>query len=376
MKGKWGFSAPSKSPKHNLLPCWKALHAMVFTPQPEPVPLTQVFSTLSAAPYGLREGLHPVILAAFMMAYRDEVTLYRERTFIPEPGVPDFEVLMRRPELFAISGCHVSGSREAVVERMAKGLHVEPATVPVVRALFRMVKGLPEFSWQTRSLPDTTLALRDAFQNAKSPERFLFVDVPQALQVAEFSEKPGPHREVEAFFATLNKNLQDWAGAMSAVITQSRAALLSACKLTDNDEGWQELRRQSLKIESSVTDPQLLAFIRRVIQAPPDDVGVQSVLALVANRPPQTWTDADFERFADAAKAMGRAFQAARGTVFKHGGAARTYDKLSRTEKKEADFIVSRLRGSLGSCKKQPKNVVIAAIEVLMEEALGEEGKK
>jgi hypothetical protein len=374
--GKWGFSSPSRSPKHHLLPCWKALHDMVFKAQPEPLPVTDVFAKLSTPPYGLREGLQPVILCAFMMAYRDEVTLYRERSFIPEPSVVDLEVLMRRPELFAIAGCHVTGGRAAVVERLAKGLHVKPATVPVVRALFRMVKGLPEFAWQTRRLPDTTIALREAFQNARSPERFLFVEVPQALKLPDFTDRASSHREVDEFFRALNANIQDWARKMPDVIASSKNDLLAACSLPQGDAGWQELRRQCLRVESSITETQLLAFVRRVIQAPPDDTGVQSVLALVANRPPLTWSDADLDRFPAAGKAMGQAFQTACRTVLKGSALACTYDKLNRTQKAEADFIVHRLQESPLTRKVQFKEALIAALEIMIEQLSNEKERK
>ena len=55
------------------------------------------------------------------------------------------------------------------------------ATVPVVRALFRIAKALPDFAWNTRRLPADAIAVREALYNAKSPERFLFVELPEAL---------------------------------------------------------------------------------------------------------------------------------------------------------------------------------------------------
>lgn len=69
-----------------------------------------------------------------MLAHPNETTLYKEGTFLPEPHIADFEILMRRPELFAVTGSQIAGARALVIERLAKGLKVDPATVPVVRA--------------------------------------------------------------------------------------------------------------------------------------------------------------------------------------------------------------------------------------------------
>src|SRR5207302_49834 len=107
----------------------------------------------------------------------------------------------------------VTGGRAAVVRRLADGLRVKAATVPVVRALFRMAKALPEFAWNTQHLPSETLAFREAFRNANSPERFLFVAVPEALGLPAFSTKTPKPSEIEAFFSALNHALKEWTAA-------------------------------------------------------------------------------------------------------------------------------------------------------------------
>jgi hypothetical protein len=295
--GTWEFIAPTRSPKHNLLPCWKYLNELIFDRQPEPIPLDELFANLARPPYGLLDGLHPLLLCAFLVVHPDETTLYRDGTFLPEPGIADYEVLTRRPELFAIAGSRVQGDRADVVARLSKGLDTKPATVPVVRALFRLVKALPEFAWNTRKLSPETLALRDAFHNARSPERFLFVEVPQALGLQPFSARKPKADETEAFFAALNHSLQQWAGIATKIVDEAKTILLQACGLSTDNDGWSVLRQEALRLESRVTDPQLLAFLRRVTQTDAGRSGVESVCALVASRPPANWTDSDTERF-------------------------------------------------------------------------------
>jgi hypothetical protein len=270
---------------------------LIFDRQPEPIPLDELFANLARPPYGLLDGLHPLLLCAFLVVHPDETTLYRDGTFLPEPGIADFEVLTRRPELFAIAGSRVQGDRADVVARLSKGLDTKPATVPVVRALFRMVKALPEFAWNTRKLSPETLALRDSFHNARSPERFLFVEVPEALGLKPFSARKPRADEIETFFTALNHSLQQWAGIATKTVDEAKTILLQACGLSTDNDGWNVLRQEALRLESRVTDPQLLAFLRRVTQTDAGRSGVESVCALVASRPPANWTDSDTERF-------------------------------------------------------------------------------
>lgn len=367
--GSWGFAAPSRSPKHNLLPCWKHLTDLVFKRQPEALPLDELFAELAAPPFGALDGLHPVILCAFMMVYPDETTLYREGTFLPEPGVGDFEVLMRRPELFAVAGSRVKGGRAAVVERLAKGLSIEPATVPVVRSLFRMVKGLPDFAWNTRQLPKETLALRDAFHNAKSPEQFLFVHVPEAFGMPPFSERKPKASEIESFFNALNGSLQQWAAVTSKTLDNARDALLDACGLDVGERGWEALRQQAAPLESSVTEPELLAFVRRVIQANAGREGVESVCALVASRPASNWTDRDAERFPEVARALGQRFQEAALARTRSSRPTGSVEDLDPKERKQADKLLRNLRTHLEkTAKRESARVIAAALAALVRE--------
>jgi len=370
----WGFAAPSRSAKHNLLRCWKHFTNLVFKRQPEPLPLDELFAELAAPPYGALDGLHPVILCAFMMVHPDETTLYREGTFLPEPGVADFEVLMRRPELFAVAGSRVKGGRAAVVERLGKGLSVEAATVPAVRSLFRMVKALPDFAWNTRQLSEETLALRDAFHNAKSPEQFLFVHVPQAFGLAPFTERKPKPSEIEDFFNALNGSLQQWAAVTPKTVDSARDTLLNACGLDVGERGWESLRQQAVRLESGVTEPQLLAFVRRVIQSNAGREGVESVCALVASRPPANWTDRDAERFPEVARSLGQRFQEA--AVARPGSSSPVgaLKELDPKEQKRADRLLRSLRTHLGKTAKNESARVITAALTAMVREMDEDG--
>lgn len=360
--GSWGFMTPSRSSKHNLLPSWKHLTDLVFKRQPEPLPVDELFGELAAPPYGVLDGLHPVILCAFMMVYPDETTLYREGTFLPEPGVADFEVLMRRPELFAVAGSRVKGGRAAVVERLAKGMEVKPAAVPVVRSLFRMVKSLPEFAWNTRELSQETLALRDAFRNAQSPEQFLFVHVPTAFGFEPFSERKPKSQEIEEFFTALNGSLQQWAAVSPNALDNARDALLNACGLGAGERGWESLRHQAISLEHSVSDSQLLTFVRRVAQSNLGREGVESVCALVASRPHANWTDKDVERFPEVAAALGSKFRHASASSKDVSSSTESLRDLNSSERKRADKLLQGLRAHLRKNAGAESSRVIAAV--------------
>ncbi len=364
----WRISAPSKQHSTNLWPAWQRLSDLVFKLQPEPQPLDQVFRALAAAPYGVMDGLHPVLLCAFMSAHADEVTLYREGTFLPAPGVADFELLMRRPELFAVAGSRVKGARAEVVSRLAKGLGTKPATVSVVRELFKMVRSLPEFAWRTNRLPDTTRKMRVAFDNAKSPERFLFVELPQSLDRPPFSEDQSDPRQIEAFFNCLNQNIQAMNHATPQVIETARDQLLKACGFPPGSGNWQNLRETALRLEPRATHTALLAFLRRMAQSQNDPVGIASVLALVANCSPAGWTDFDVDRFPELAQGTAGLFVEAHAAL-KDSSTTSIFEGLSSQQRKQVNKLQHEIRQLLGGqASKNDPLVVRAALLALAED--------
>lgn len=360
---QWAFGPPPEatSDATRLRPCWEALERWLFGEPPEPRPVTELFAALSAPPYGLTNGVLPILLCAFLLACPDETTLYREGTFVPEPTVADWEVLMRRPELFAVAGSRVSGEREAVVRRLANGLQCKPAVVPVVRALLRMVRGLPEHAWKTRRLPENVLAMRDAFERARSPERLLFQELPSALGVTVLAQQEIHGGNVEEFFDALNAALRAWNQATPSMMAAAQSALLQACGIVTGEEGWKQLRERAAALEQHVSDPTLLPFVRRAAQPGDDRTVLESVLALVANRPPRTWTDGDADRFPAQARVIGALFQ--RANVEENPVAAPALLPEEETACREVTRQVRELFSG-----RVPQHVLRAALTALLRE--------
>jgi len=143
--------------------------------------------------------------------------------------------------------------------------------------------------------------------------------------------------------------------------------LLNACGFESGEWGWESLRQEAVRLESRVTEPQLLAFVRRVIQASAGRPGVESVCGLVASRPPANWLDGDAERFPDAARALGNRF---RDTANADSGATTTsdgLDGLKPKERKRADRLLRSLRSHLAkSARQESARVIKAALAALL----------
>lgn len=296
-------------PEGNLLPVWDAIYDFVFSPPAEPRPLTDLYSRLNNPPFGLTQGVIPVLLAVFYKVFENEMTLYKDGTLLVTPEIADWEVLLRRPELFSLAGCRVTGMHGAIVERMARGLRVPPFVMPVARALITRLKALPEHTWRTQRLSTRALALRRAVDLARSPERFLFQEIPEALEMPAFMGNDFNPAVFQDFFERLNQTLEELSSATPRLLEWARDTWLTACGFPVGEAGWDAFRLQAQTLVARVTHPQLIPLIKRAAETPNPHAALESVLAQIANRPPRSWTDADSERFAAQSQYLGNLLQ-------------------------------------------------------------------
>lgn len=353
---RWGFGRPLDQAQR-LGPGWEELERAVFAALEEPLAVSDLFGRLAAPPYGLMPGVLPVLLVALLLAYPNEVSLYREGAFVPEPSVADLEVLVRRPELFAVAGGRVIGERVAVVNRLAARLGTPAATLPVVRSLVRMARSLPEHAWRTSEVEATVLGLRGAFDRARAPEKLLYHDLPLALGQLPFRETgdADPAR-VESFFGALNVALQSWANVVPARVEWARDRLLEACGEPRGAAGFAALRAVARSLEGKVSHAMLVPLVQRLVSAGDDASALESVLAQVAGRPVRTWTDADVQRFPAQAEAVGTVLSESKLTL----------GVLSGDEVRQSAKVYENLKGKLAA--DVPKSVLRAALARWLQE--------
>lgn len=309
---KWEFSPVASEDPVNLLPTWQMISEYIFSEKPEPRSVDKLYKILSSPPYGLTEGILPVLLCTFLIVHNGETTLYQEGTLIPEPTVANWELLLRRPDLFMVAGCKVTGTRIAIVERFARGYKVEPLVMPVVRALIRSITSLPEHTNRTSRLSKKALSVRAAVVNARSPEQLLFADLPTAVDLQPFEHHRLNTEQVTVFFDRLNLTLSELANEMSRLLAWGRDELLTACGIETGEDGWSYFRSLAKELITHTTNSCLLPMLKRTSETTDSLAALESVLAYIANSPPRSWADADTDRYLEQVQILGNLFQAAR----------------------------------------------------------------
>ena len=355
--GEWGFRSPRPdTDPARLSPLWELMEKRVLGATERPIGLEELFRELGKPPFGVTEGLLPILFCAFFLAYRNEVSLYRNGVFLPEPSVADFEILLRRPDRFEVGGARVVGGRKLVLERLADRLGTEPAILPVVRTLLAAMRALPEHAWRTQRLPRAVIELRETCARASSPERLLFFDLPTALGEMPFGTEEVDPARIDRFLERLSEALTALGQATPRVIEEARDRLLEACGLPHGMEGWKALRALAQRLERAAFPPDLAGLLVRLRQEQDDEASVESVLAYLATRPPRLWTDDDVERACTQARIIGERLR----TV------AATWDCLTPQDEALSEEIARRVREILPV--NVPRHVLRAALLRLLQE--------
>lgn len=306
-KDVWVLHPPFEN-EMKLLPVWQRLEGIIFDQSIEQITVQNLFDQLHAEPFGLSYGVAPILLCAFLKINKGETTLYQQGALLPDPSPANWDLLLSRPDLFSVAGFRIVGARKKLIDRFAKGFGVEPELMPVVRILVKGVSSLPEHTKITKRLSNQTLTVRGIIQQASSPEKLLFVDIPGAMHLAEIHTETSD-QEIELFFSQINVVNKELTGEMDRLLTWGRDELLKACGIETTENGWGIFRMIASKLAGNTNRAEMKPLYMRASESSDPSAALESALAFIANRPPRNWTDLDTDRYLTRVSEMGEIFK-------------------------------------------------------------------
>ena len=306
----WRFQAPPKDNFVNLLPAWQLLEKLIFNEKQEAQALTTLYDKLKRSPYGLPEGILPILICAFYIVHEQQIFLYREASFLPEPQPAHFELLQRRPDLFSLKGIKLSGITQKIVERMANSLSTAENLGAVVKRLYKIFASLPDLTLKTAQICEPrALKLREAFLNAKSPETLLFTEIPASFGIEKLSGQDASEQLFDLYFSNLNAALQYLANYALDLQNSARDKLILHCGISTGKDAWIELERRSEILAERISHSELSPFLNSVLNGAANNHDPKIALSTVSKRAFEQWLDSDIDRFDGLAKGMGELFR-------------------------------------------------------------------
>lgn len=300
-KGVWAFESPSK--RSSLYPVWQRIEQFLDSTEAEAKSFADLSEELIAPPYGVKEGVLPLLYIAVYIVHQHELALYENRIYVPYLGEELLERFVKVPHEYTVQQFRIQGMRASIYEQYSNALFEgkqKKSVIELVRPIAQFVGNLEDYTKKTKSsdLTERAKALRTAFNLAKSPEKLLFEDLPKALGYDVSAIESDNSSELEGFSKVLMDTLRELKYAYGDMLKRQQKLLAQAFHM-DADIELEELRRKMIGryagLEQYTVDVDgLKAFIKRLTKpAGTDDAWFENILMFLGKKPSSKWLDSD-----------------------------------------------------------------------------------
>lgn len=309
---RWRFVAPEVGDAARLHPLWARTDAMLLSTT-EGLKASAIYDLWRSPPFGVRDGLLPILMIAYLMTRAGRSAVYLEGVFRPSLETFLVDRLLQEPASVSIRAVELSEVDVAYIAAMAEMVAtpdepVPPTSLEVARALVKEIRNLPAWTQRTARLSAGAQHLRDRCKASNDPNRLLLEDVPIAIEAPLDSlSSVGVARKVAGLIAELK-------GAYPAMLRELEAALKRELRIRGEGElPLEPLRRRSANVLGLTGNFRLDALATRLSTYTGRIEEVEGLASLAANRPPRDWVDRDVDAARVELAALAQQFLKAEG---------------------------------------------------------------
>lgn len=303
-KGEWGFFKPNfKNDENNLKHVWDRIERFFDKSSSEALTFTSLGKVLSSPPYGVKEGILPILFVSLVLIYKDELAIYENGIYVPYFTEEHLERLTKRPENFKFQFYKIKGVDGELFRRYLdvfdKNVH-SPTVISVVKPFARIISNLPDYSKNTKTISNNAKKVVQAFTFSKTPHSLLLSDLPKACGFDNVKLNSKNNKATNEYFETLKRYLSELNNIYSTLLCEMEKVFIEEFSFIQKGISRETLkdnfmvRLPSLKRFSA--DRQVREFIERVFKNKGNiDSWFESVLSILSGKHPKKWNDSDAE---------------------------------------------------------------------------------
>lgn len=306
--GKFGFFSPKSNADKGIQWVWKEIESFLQKTEKSRLTVATLFDLLQKPPYGLKQGILPILFSAILIYHDSELALYEQGSFVPKLTKPIFEKLCVNPESFTLQLCRIEGVRSHVIEKLAARLlptefnaeEKQLDVLTIIRPLAKFAKEMDEFTKNTNRISPESQRVRRALFSAREPDTLLFKQLPEAFGLPEFTEETVYSEEqINEFCQKLQSSLSEIKRIYDELLHDLEQMLRGSFNLKQSGEQARiELKNRVETIADYASSPKLKSFILRVGDTETDFRSwLESLGALIVSKPVAMWQDEDVSRF-------------------------------------------------------------------------------
>lgn len=351
------------------------------------VSISEIYAVWQQPPFGIREGLMPVLAVAYILSQRSVLAFYRDGIFQSRLRDIDVEVLAKKPtdiqlrymNLSEVSKRLLSGMADIVRELDQSNVLNNLEPIDVARGLILIYDNIHPWAQRTMHLSKEAIRIRNLFKKANDPNKFLFNDIPGLLGLnTDLTDKESISHVVDF----VKEGLKELKFAYSVEINRIRELLLSELQVHNlSPQSLEELRQRAVNIKDVSGDFRLEAFVVRLATFQGTDADIEGIASLASNKPSRLWIDNDIDlakiELADLSQKFLRteSFARVKGrqdkrhsfavVVNMNGQPTPLHDNVdvSESDRDQIDKLINQLEDIInGNNSSTNKNIVLAAL--------------
>ncbi len=293
--GSYAFRAPADA---RWQPAWS--HIETRLAQGDAVPFDILMAELAKPPLGIHAGPSLPLIAAYLLAARNDVALLERDTFVPDLTLAHFMRLAKAPRNFALRSLREPTGHPGLLPALSKGLRTigecEPTVPAIAAALYHWFNRLTPFALQTDELSPTAVAVRDLLRRDTDPAELFFHHLPDACM----PPRSGTLKRLnpDSLVSVLDNTLQETDQAIHRLRDRAIHIVVRAFRSTDLPSLLRALHRDFAPHRRHLQDRRLTVFVDRATRRDiNDDVWLDGVAGHVLGKRPANWTDRTIDEF-------------------------------------------------------------------------------
>lgn len=315
--GSFAFQAPAEDDAHCLHALWSVGRKILDERGADGLTLADLFAVWRQRPYGVKEGLLPILGFAFLLSERSRISVYLDTVFCPTIGdllvdrlLQDHDAVRMRLSLINDRDAKIlSGVADLVAELSNVDGVSQAEPLSVGRQLVALVMKTPGWVRRTSRMSSAAQRVRDLAQAANDPNKFMLDDLPQIA---------GKGSSVAEVVAILREGLQELIDAYPKLLRSLHELLMRELRARDRND-LVALHQRAKAVMGISGNYRLDAFAARLSAFDGSDEALEGIASLAANRPPRDWVDRDVDAARVELAALAREFLRAEGFLHVQG---------------------------------------------------------
>lgn len=281
----WAFTDKGVAPGVSKL--WRATSDLL-EGRDGPVTLAEVYSLWSAPPYGMKQGVLPILALAYLLAHRSRIAVYIEGVFAPDLTDAGVDEWLQEPARIAWKAVRVDTAAKKLLSALSEKLQavlgkpVAADPLDSARALVALALALPPWTQRTMHLSERARAVRTLLLRASDPVKVIFTDLPELLGTRDATKLVAA---VGGVVAELNEAYPNALRAVHERLLQS----------IDHKGALASLQARATVVKGISGDFKIDAFASRLQSYAAGLADMEGLVSLAVSKPPTGFTDHDLD---------------------------------------------------------------------------------